>query len=126
MLIKAMPKTKQGREIGSIMGGAEGIFFSSRVVRKNLAEWVMFKQSLEGGGKPWGSTKALRWVHSWCSQGMARRPAGWEELRVVKAAVGLRVAAPLKDRCKSCLGTQGYLRRRKEAEGAVILRCVGA
>lgn len=76
MLIRALPKTKQGREIGSIMGGAEGISFSGRVVGKSIAEWVMFKQSLEGGRKPWGSTKALRWVHSWCSQGIARRP-GW-------------------------------------------------
>lgn len=79
---KGYAKNQVGKEnrpaylTGNIIGGAEGISFSSRVVGKSLAEWLMFKQSLEGGGKPWGSTKALRWVHSWCSQGIARG-LGW-------------------------------------------------
>lgn len=45
---------------------------------------------------------------------------GWDELRELKAAIGLMVEAPLKGCCELYLAAQGYLRGGGRIEGDVI------
>lgn len=76
----------------------EGISFLRRVVGKSLAEKVMVwaETCRRRESKPWGSAKALRWVHTWCVQGTTTGQGGWDELRELKAAVGLMIEARLR------------------------------